>query len=157
MIAQVRIRLLLDRLQKRGTPLEAIGIQSHLGAGYKFSETVFRDFLAELAGRGLKIIISELDITDGNYDQSDPVRDQIIADVYTRYLNVSLDQTAVKAVVTWGLCDGYNWNNLAKDQQHHRKDGRAFRPLPFDADLQPKPAFNAILSAFQSAPVRQKW
>ena len=39
-------------------------------------------------------------------------------------------------------------------EDYPRRDGAARRPLPFDASLQPKPAYNAILLAFNNAPVR---
>jgi endo-1,4-beta-xylanase len=57
----------------------------------------------------------------------------------------------VKVVLNFGLSDRYTW--LQED--YPREDGAARRPLPFDEDLQPKPAYTAILRAFQNAPARR--
>jgi len=35
--------------------------------------------------------------------------------------------------------------------RHQRPDGLPKRPLPFDADLRPKPAFDAMIEALQKA------
>jgi endo-1,4-beta-xylanase len=70
--------------------------------------------------------------------------------VYTRFLSVALQEPAVKIVNNFGLSDRYTW--LQED--YPRRDGAARRPLPFDENLQPKPAYNAILQAFQNAPSR---
>jgi endo-1,4-beta-xylanase len=75
--------------------------------------------------------------------------------MYRRFLDAALDEPAVKMVVTWGLSDRHSW--IVRHEENNskwRKDGLASRPLPFDADLQPKPAFAAIAEAFSNAPAR---
>ena len=56
---------LLDRLMKRGVPIDAIGIQGHLKP-YKepFNQRQFARFLDTLSGYGLKLSITEFDIAD---------------------------------------------------------------------------------------------
>lgn len=58
------------------------------------------------------------------------------------------------AVVTWGLCDKYTWLTPKRGKHFSRADGQPSRPLPFDEALNPKPAYDAILTAFQNAPPR---
>jgi endo-1,4-beta-xylanase len=142
---------LLAHLKSRGSPVQALGIQAHLNA----SETHFdaqrlRDFLADVAALGLKILITELDVEDKDLPADIPSRDSIVADAYAQYLSVVLDEPAVIAVLTWGLSDRYSW--LAKYAA--RADALPVRPLPLDADYQPKPAWKAIANAFDHAPKR---
>jgi endo-1,4-beta-xylanase len=148
---------LLRRMQQAGTPVDAVGIQAHLTAvgGPPFSPAVLRRFLADIAGLGLTIQITELDVTDEHAPADIAVRDQLIADAYRRFLDAALDEPAVKMVVTWGLSDRHSWIvRRETNQAKWRKDGLASRPLPFDADLRPTPAFAAMADAFAHAPSR---
>jgi endo-1,4-beta-xylanase len=148
---------LLRRMQRAGTPVDAVGIQAHLTAvgGPPFSPAVLRRFLAEIASLGLTIQITELDVTDENAPADIAVRDQLIADTYRRFLDAALDEPAVKMVLTWGLSDRHSWIvRRETNETKWRKDRLPSRPLPFDADLRPKPAFAAMAAAFAQAPSR---
>ena len=79
------------------------------------------------------------------------VRVPVLRDVYRRYLDVTLDHPAVKALITFGLSDRYTW--LQEDLP--REDGAARRPLPFDEDLKPKPAYHALAHSLRDAPWRR--
>jgi endo-1,4-beta-xylanase len=148
---------LLQRMQHSGTPVDAVGIQAHLrcSGGPPFSASRLRRFLADLAGLGLTIQITELDVTDENAPADQGVRDRLVADAYSRFLDAALDEPAVKLVVTWGLSDRYSW--IVRRETHQskwRNDGIPSRPLPFGTDLQAKPACEAIALAFTHAPPR---
>jgi endo-1,4-beta-xylanase len=82
-------------------------------------------------------MITELDVLDDGLRADPTIRDAGVADIYRRYLDVALDEPAVKVLMTFGLSDRYTW--LQED--FPRKDRAPRRPLPFDADLQPKPAY----------------
>ena len=147
----------LERMRRSGTPVDAVGVQAHLSCagGPPFSAARLRRFLADVAGLGLTIQITELDVTDENAPADEAVRDRLVADAYSRFLDAALDEPAVKMVVTWGLSDRHSW--IVRKETHESKwraDGLPSRPLPFDADLKPKPAFEAIAQAFVHAPPR---
>lgn len=142
---------LLERLKSIGTPVHALGIQAHLRSyETRFNPTRLRDFLRDVASLDLKILITEMDVSDGKLPSNVAVRDRIVAGVYEDYLSVVLDEPAVISVVTWGLSDQYTW--LSKD--YPRKDGVPVRPLPLDAELKRKLAWNAIARAFDRTPIR---
>jgi endo-1,4-beta-xylanase len=147
---------LLDKLGRQATPIDAVGLQSHLGVrDFHFNEGVYRSFLHEIAARGLKILITELDVLDLGAPADIRLRDQAVADLYRRLLSVALDETAVAAVTTWGLSDRYSWYNLwMKDPYFQRSDGLPKRPLPFDDMFQPKASYAALQATFQHAPSR---
>jgi endo-1,4-beta-xylanase len=148
---------LLERMRRSGTPVDAVGIQAHLTAagGPPFSGPLLRRFLAEIGDLGLTIQLTELDVTDEHAPADVTVRDILVADTYRRFLDVALDEPAVKMVVTWGLSDRHSWIVRRETYQAKwRTDNATSRPLPFDADLEAKPAFDAIAGAFAHAPQR---
>lgn len=144
----------LDTLLSQGAPVHAVGIQAHLLA-YKFEERfhtqAYRGFLRELADRGVHILITEMDVMDGGLPANPAVRDPMVADVYRRYLDVALDEPAVKALLTFGLVDGYSW----LDEDYPRRDGAHRRPLPFDNMYHRKPAYWALHQSLLHAPNRK--
>ena len=143
----------IDFLLGQGVPVHALGIQAHLtyrNFARQFNTTAYRAFLADVAARGLTIMITEMDVLDDGLKADITTRDAGVADVYRRYLDVALDEPAVKVLMTFGLSDRYTW--LQED--FPRRDGAPRRPLPFDANLQPKPAYDALSQAFANAPSR---
>jgi endo-1,4-beta-xylanase len=146
---------LLERMQQSGTPVDAVGIQAHLSCagGPPFSASVLRQFLKRIAGLGLTIQITELDVADEDAPADQTIRDRLVADTYSRFLDAALDEPAIKIVVTWGLSDRHSWIvRQETNEAKWRKDDMLSRPLPFDADLKPKPAFDAMAGAFAHAP-----
>ncbi len=108
---------------------------------------------------GLEVYITELDVNDdavsGDHDVPDALvaRDRIVADTYLNYLTAALESKAVKAVLTWGLTDRYTWLNEIESHKEKRPD-RSQRPLPFDPNYKPAPAFFALRDALDHAPHR---
>lgn len=143
------LRLLTD-LKRRDVPVHGLGIQAHLIAGFKFNERTFRDFLAEVAALGLHVSITELDVSDVLLPSDVHVRDREAADHMRAFLDVTLDEPAVKTIVCWGLSDAATWLNSFAP----RRDDLAQRPLPLDAGFARKPMWHAMAAAFDAAPSR---
>jgi endo-1,4-beta-xylanase len=140
----------LSELLEAGVPVHALGVQAHLRGGTfaaDFDPDAYRRFLSDVAGLGLRILITELDVLDDGLPAEITARDRAVADVYRTYLDVALQEPAVASLTTFGLSDRYTW--LQED--YPRQDGAPRRPLPFDHDLRPKPAFHALSTALEGA------
>ncbi|HTX35744.1 MAG TPA: endo-1,4-beta-xylanase [Bryobacteraceae bacterium] len=139
---------LLRRLKKQNVPVQAFGMQAHLSAGRQptFQPETLRRFLGEVAGLGLKILITELDVSDAGLPDDAESRDRAVAAVYENYLTAALAEPAVVAVLTWGLTDKYTW--LAS--RNRRPDGSPVRVLPLDHEFHRKPAWYAIAKALDT-------
>jgi endo-1,4-beta-xylanase len=146
---------MIDGFRKRGTPIDAVGLQSHLSTDgmAHFDEKIFAGFLQDLADRGLRVMLTELDVIDRLAPADISLRDQAVAETYRRYLDVALASKAVKTVIVWGLTDRNSWIDWVHESTK-RADGLHPRPLPFDEDFRPKPAYFAIADAFRRAPPR---
>ena len=106
--------------------------------------------MKDVQSLGLKIMLTEMDVNDRDLPSDIPTRDKAVADTYTQYLNLTLANPTVLALLTWGITDRSTWLN----HEGARKDGLPERCLPFDADLKPTPAFTAELNALRAAPHR---
>ncbi|MEO5866172.1 MAG: endo-1,4-beta-xylanase [Sphingomonas sp.] len=137
---------LVEQLKRDGVPLHAVGLQGHLDlAKGPIAAGQVERFLADLAGMGVEIGITELDVLED--DRNDPLaaRDRRVADFVRSLLDVALDQPAVRSVVTWSLDDGHSW---LQDRAAQTKAAQSCTPidcgalnrgLPYDADLVAKP------------------
>jgi endo-1,4-beta-xylanase len=141
---------LLTRLVKREVPIHGLGIQSHLLAETNVAGPGFKRFLHAIEDLGLSILITEMDVRDYLLPGDITVRDALVAKQYYNYLSFILQFKSVKTVLMWGLSDRSTWLSTYKPRQ----DGLPVRPLLFDAELQPKPAFAAVWRAFNEAPKR---
>jgi endo-1,4-beta-xylanase len=147
-----RRRLILELLrgmQKRGVPLDVVGIQSHVKAAQpdKFGQGL-ADYIEAIRQMGLEVYLTEMDVNEDDIATDDPVkRDAIIAQTYTEYLRVALANPAVKLVLTWDLSDRFTWLN--NGPTHYRKQpNRPQRSLPFDRDYRlPKTHFSRFGTA----------
>ncbi|HTU66333.1 MAG TPA: endo-1,4-beta-xylanase [Steroidobacteraceae bacterium] len=151
---------LLERLRRRGVPVNALGIQGHIGAGNQDSnanrafdardERAWRAFLKEVTGMGYSLLVTELDVHDAPLTGSVKQRDAQVAALGRAFLDVTLSFREVNAVLCWGLADKYTWLN----GRTPRADGQPKRPTPFDARLAAKPLFHSMAAAFRAAPSR---
>lgn len=144
---------LLERLIRRGVPVSGFGIQGHLKPyREKFNERVFSKFLDELQSLGLKIMITEFDVTDVDGPDDPAKRDADLAAVTRSFFDVSLASDAVIGMLTWGISDRYSW--LSDNPSYKRSDGTKSRVLPYDVEMKKKPMWHAIAAALDAAPVR---
>ena len=145
---------LIKSLQEQKVPVHAIGSQAHLNVSVTF-ETM-DETLTELATLGLPIHITELDVNSAQGGQrgfgadiaenavttqgglvSDA--DRKLADAYAGLFRAFLKHDQhVKMVTFWGPNDANSW----------RANGK---PLLFDGNSQPKPAFDAVIAEARKA------
>ncbi len=143
---------LLPRLLARGVPVQGFGLEAHLRPERRLAEKPYRDFLRELAGMGLVIHVTELDISDRTLPADVPARDRAVATLAGQFLDIVLDERAVRAVLTWGLTARHSW--LTSATEVARADGLPPRGLPYDGGLAPTAMWGAIASALERAPAR---
>jgi endo-1,4-beta-xylanase len=152
---------LLERLRKRGTPVNALGIQAHIGCGNQDSnanrdfdardEKAWRKFLREVTGMGYSLLVTEFDVHDATLPADFAERDRQVAALGRAFLDITLDFRQVNAVLVWGMADNHTW----LQGRTPRADKLPKRPTPYDNQYQPKPLRDAIAAAFRAAPNRR--
>ena len=146
---------LLEGFRKRGTPVDALGIQSHIrllkplsvAEIVRESEGPWRRFLDEVVAMGYKIEITEFDVNDRMAPIDIAVRDRMVADYAKAYLDVMLSYPQLRDILAWGMVDRYSW----LDGFDPRADKTLKRGTPYDRNFRPMPLREAIAAAFIGA------
>jgi endo-1,4-beta-xylanase len=152
---------LLERFRKAGVPVNALGLQAHIGAGNQDSnagrvfdarnERAWRKFLEDVTGMGYALLITEFDVHDTPLPADFARRDQEVAALGRAFLDLTLSFTQVNALVCWGLMDTHTW----LQGRNPRPDGLPKRPTPYDNHYLPKPLREAIAASLRGAPPRK--
>lgn len=144
---RAQVLALVSGMKQRGVPIDAVGVQSHLGVTDPMPGAGLREFVRELRRKGLEVFVTELDVNEKKLEGTEAERDTAVGRVYRDYVTMMVAEPNVKAVLTWGITDRYTWLNGSK---FARADGKPQRCLPFDADYRPAPAFFALRDALDS-------
>jgi endo-1,4-beta-xylanase len=149
---------LLEGFRKRGTPVDALGVQSHIRLLeedsiphiVRRSEGPWRRFLDEVVAMGYRLEITEFDVNDRKAPRDIALRDRMVADYARSYLDVMLSYPQLRDIVCWGMCDRYSW----LEGFDPRADKAPKRGTPYDAYFRAKPLRDAIATAFSHASAR---
>ncbi|MHC1769254.1 MAG: endo-1,4-beta-xylanase [Verrucomicrobiia bacterium] len=145
---------LVKSLQEQKVPVHAIGSQAHVNVSIRFD--TMDQALTEMRTLGLPIHITELDVNSAQRGQrgfgadiadnaastqgglvSDA--DQRLAEAYAGIFRAFLKhEKSVEIVTFWGANDANSWRASGK-------------PLLFDINAQPKPAFHAVIAEAKNA------
>ncbi|HWQ92879.1 MAG TPA: endo-1,4-beta-xylanase [Clostridia bacterium] len=145
---------LIRSLQEQKVPVHAIGSQAHLNVSTGFDE--MDQALTEMETLGLPIHITELDVNSAQGGQRTTGADiasntattqgglvsdvdRKLAEAYAGIFRAIIKhEKSVKVVTFWGPNDANSWRAAGK-------------PLLFDSNSQPKPAFNAVIAEAKKA------
>lgn len=150
---------LLERLKKNNVPIDALGIQAHIGSNGMGAATSllgdadlveWRKFLDAVTQMGLGLVITEFDVNDRYVGGSVAERDKAVADYAKAFLDIAFSYPQLRYMMAWGIVDKYSWLQSTS----LRPDGLPKRPTPYDDAFKPKPLREAIAQAFAAAPAR---
>jgi endo-1,4-beta-xylanase len=144
---------LLERFKSARIPVDALGIQSHLGNDgniHAIQRKEWKSFVDSAVGMGYGLLITELDVNDKDLPADLETRDAGVAAVTRDYLDFMLSYRELDQVLCWGMVDSLSW----LQNYSPRADKKPQRPNPYDAAYRPKAMREAIAAAFAAAPKR---
>ena len=154
---------LVKKLQANNTKIDGIGIQAHFGLNYPSLDEIEKSIL-DYAALGVKVMFTEVDITvipnpwdltgadvDKNYEGSpfmnpypEALPDSVQTELANRYRDIFSiflkHKDKISRVTFWGVHDGQSWKNDWPIK------GRTNYPLLFDRELNPKKAYQSVMS-----------
>lgn len=141
---------LLEGFRKRGTPVDALGVQSHImvvDGGPKYEEAAWKRFIDEVVGMGYDLLITEFDVNDKGLPADIAARDRGVADYARAYLDMMLSYKQMGDVLAWGMVNKYSWLQGFTP----RADKQKQRCCPYDDAFQPTPLREAIAASLRGA------
>jgi endo-1,4-beta-xylanase len=142
---------LLEALRKKGTPVDALGVQSHLIAdGAHPQEHAWRGFVDDVVGMGYGLVITEFDVRDRGLPRDIVKRDAGVAALTSAYFDMMFSYRPLRDVLVWGLCDSFSWLQGFEP----RPDGAPARGCLYDSAYAAKPVRQAIAAAFAATSAR---
>lgn len=131
---------LVKRLKQRGVPIDGVGFESHIYSDGDYSnQAVLKKHMDELARLGLKVRISEIDVS------GDDPKQQIAQ--YVLALDVCLRSLNCTGYSTWGVSDRYG--STTRSDLYPLEFGTS---LIWDAELKPKPVYAALQKRLRALP-----
>jgi endo-1,4-beta-xylanase len=146
---------LLEGFRRRGTPVDTLGIQSHIrllkdlpvAEIVRESTGPWRRFLDEVVAMGYNLSITEFDVNDRKAPDDVAVRDRMVADYARAYLDVMLSYPQLQDLLAWGMVDRYSWLTGFDP----RSDASIKRGTPYDSEFRVKPLRQAIAQSLANA------
>ncbi|MBF9128782.1 endo-1,4-beta-xylanase [Plantactinospora sp. S1510] len=111
--------------KQRGVPIDCVGFQTHFTGGSNYPSN-YRTTLSSFAALGVDVQVTELDIRNAP------------ADAYRNVTNDCLAVSRCTGITVWGIRDSDSWRSSES-------------PLLFNGSGQKKPAYDAVLTALNSA------
>ncbi len=147
-----RVYKLLKKLIEAKVPINAIGLQAH----WSLDEPTQKDLIATIerfSSLGLKVQITELDMSvypweknrrdlrPGESDTYTAEAEQKQADQYAMVFKVFRQyKNVISGITFWNVSDKHTWLD------EYPVKGRKNYPLLFDQNLQPKKAYQSVVS-----------
>lgn len=125
------------QLRGGGVPLDGIGLQDHTTLDGAPSQADLEDTMNRIAGLGLDVELSEVDVAIPPATATTPAVLDQQAQVYGAQASACAAVARCTGMTVWGVDDRWSWLGAVK------------RPLLFDAAAQQKPALAAVRTALR--------
>jgi endo-1,4-beta-xylanase len=157
---------LVELIQATGVRIDAVGMQGHISMDFPTVEA-FENSLLAFADLGVKVMITELDLTvlpsfnnftgadvSASFDfqkELNPYADGLPEEIATKQQNCYLDffklflkhKDKISRVTLWGVTDKDSWRN------NWPIPGRKDYALLFDRNYQPKPVVQELIKLYK--------
>ena len=125
---------LATRLRNSGIPIDGVGLQCHMDAGLNYVSSIEQN-VARYQKAGMLCRITELDL---GIDNNTSAALQQQGEDFYRLARIAMKYDNCGMLMIWGLTDDLTW-----------RTGR--RPLLYDANNKPKPAYWGVHAALRQA------
>jgi len=125
----------------RGVPIDGIGMQMHIDGTHPPQKDEVIKNMKRFGQLGIAVYVTEFDVNMNDSHSNDKDRDQIEAGIYYEMARACIESEVCHSFAILGITDKETWYNYLGIPDA--------RPLPFDENYQPKPAFYSFRNALE--------
>lgn len=127
----------------RGVPIDGIGMQMHLDGAHPPTKDEVKSNMRRFADLGLDVYVTEFDVNMNDVQADARSKDRIQGNIYYEMMLACIESKTCEHFAYLGITDSETWYNHIglKDP----------RPLMFDRNYQPKPAYFSTRAAFETS------
>lgn len=131
----------IQSAKARGIPIGGIGMQMHIDGTHPPNADEVAQNMRRFGALGVGVYVTEFDVNMSNVPAPDPVKDAIEAGIYYDMMRACIASQVCHSFSELGITDKETWYNYMGPSSADA------RPLMFDRNYQPKPAFYALRNA----------
>jgi len=127
----------------RGVPIDGIGMQMHIDGTHPPDKQEVIQNMQRFGAIGVNVYVTEFDVNMSAVSAPDSVRDQIEGQIYYNIMRACIESKVCHSFSELGITDAETWYNYMGPSTQNA------RPLMFDANYRPKPAYYSFRAALQ--------
>lgn len=125
----------------RSIPIDGIGMQMHIDGTHPPTKDEVIDNMNRFGELGVKVYITEFDVNMNDIQAEGDDKDKIAANIYYEMMRACIEAEPCVSFAILGITDKETWySHMGLPDS---------RPLPFDKNYQPKPAFYSMRNALE--------
>lgn len=125
----------------RGVPINGIGMQMHIDGTHPPDPDEVAESMERFGKLGVGVYVTEFDVNMSNVPAPDYARDNIEANIYYEMMRACIEAKDCHSFSILGVTDKETWYNYLSGSATDA------RPLLFDQNYKPKPAFYSFRNA----------
>jgi endo-1,4-beta-xylanase len=125
----------------RGVPIDGIGMQMHIDGTHPPDPNEVAENMERFGKLGVGVYVTEFDVNMSNVPAPDYVKDNIEANIYYEMMRACIEAKDCHSFSILGVTDKETWYNYLGSSSTDA------RPLMFDQNYKPKPAFYSFRNA----------
>lgn len=130
----------IQAAKARGVPIDGIGMQMHIDGTNPPTKDAVITNMKRFAGLGVGVYVTEFDVNMSDVKASNHIKDEKEASIYYQMMRACIESQVCHSFAILGITDKESWYNYIGTAPDAR-------PLPFDANYNPKPAFYSLRAA----------
>jgi endo-1,4-beta-xylanase len=128
----------------RGIPIDGIGLQMHIDGTHPPTKDEVVSNMKRFGALGVGVYVTEFDVNMNDVKADDKDKDQIQGNIYYEMMRACIESKVCHSFAFLGITDKETWYNYLGLPDA--------RPLLFDVNYDPKPAFYSLRSALLQQP-----